>query len=181
MSTRSIIRASITTDRLVLRPSDREDAARAFEIRADWAVSRMLRMATFPPDAAAIACWFEGHPREWTDGTAYRFAILRDGRMIGLVDIDGVGEREGVLGYWLERAAWGHGFAFEATTAALGFAFRSVGLAEITAAHAIDNQASAAVLRKLGFEPLGIVQRFSHSRRADIAQCRYILRFAEGA
>ena len=40
----------LTTPRLLLRPSDPADAARAFEIRSDPAVSRMLSRARFPPD-----------------------------------------------------------------------------------------------------------------------------------
>ena len=49
-----IPRKAIATARLALRPSTAADAARAFEIQSDQAVTRMLRMASFPPDRAEI-------------------------------------------------------------------------------------------------------------------------------
>jgi ribosomal-protein-alanine N-acetyltransferase len=116
----------------------------------------MLRMVTFPPDEEKVRRWFREHRREWAEAVAYRFAILHQGKMIGLVDIDSVTGSEGVLGYWLEQSAWGCGFAFEAATAAVHFALRGV-------------------LQKLGFQLLDDVPRFSHSRREDIVQLRYIL------
>jgi ribosomal-protein-alanine N-acetyltransferase len=175
------LRLSLQTDRLVLRPSGYEDASRAIKILSDWEVSRMLTKATFPPDEEKIRDWFLDHRREWADATAYRFAILHQAKMIGLVDIDGVAGSEGELGYWLEQSAWGRGFAFEAATAAVNFAFEKVGLSKLRAAHAFENGTSGGVLRKLGFRPLDNVQRFSHSRREDIVQRRYILTSRAGS
>src|SRR4051794_10203211 len=97
------------TDRLILRPTSVADAGRAFEIQGDWEVTRMLALASFPPDAQETERWFAGHAREWMMGHAYRFAVLLDDRMVGLVDIDGIEANEGSLGYWLDRAVWGRG------------------------------------------------------------------------
>jgi [ribosomal protein S5]-alanine N-acetyltransferase len=171
----TIARSDLKTARLVLRPSNEGDARRAFEILSDWEVSRMLRMRLFPPDSEDIVRWFRGHPEEWTKGMAHRFAILDQGRMVGLVDIDNIANREGVLGYWLDRAVWGQGYALEAASAAVAFAFQTLGLSKIRATHAADNEASGAVLRKLGFRRMGSEQRFSNSRREGITQIRYRL------
>ncbi|MGO4264179.1 GNAT family N-acetyltransferase, partial [Lysobacter sp. TAB13] len=92
----------LTTDRLVLRPTSAADANRAFEIQSDWEVTRMLRMASFPPDRADIALWFADHPREWAAGEAYRFAVEFQGRAIGVIDVDEISQGEGELGYWFE-------------------------------------------------------------------------------
>jgi ribosomal-protein-alanine N-acetyltransferase len=169
-------RLALKTTRLISRPSAEEDVSRAFEIRSDWEVSRMLRIPTFPPNYEDINCWFRQHREEWADGKAYRFAILDQSRMVGLVDIESVADGEGVLGYWLEREAWGQGFAFEAAAAVVRFAFETVGLSKIRAAHASDNQASGAALRKLGFARVSSERRFSHSRREDLTQVFYVLR-----
>jgi [ribosomal protein S5]-alanine N-acetyltransferase len=56
------------------------------------------------------------------------------------------------------------------------FAFETVGLSKIRAAHASDNEASGAVLRKLGFARVSSERRFSHSRREDLTQVFYVLR-----
>jgi [ribosomal protein S5]-alanine N-acetyltransferase len=126
-----------------LATSTAADAQRAFEIQSDWAVTRMLRMASFPPDRTEIEAWFADHPRERTAGEAYRFAVTLDGRMIGLVDIDEIADGEGELGYWFEQAAWGQGFASEAASAVVRFAFTDVGLLSLRSGHAADNAASA--------------------------------------
>src|SRR5262245_25856997 len=113
---------AIQTGRLLLRPTCLADADRAFEIQGDWNVTRMLRLVPFPPEIEEIRQWFAGHCGEWETGRAFRFAVVRDGRMIGLVDIDTVAQQAGTLGYWLDRDAWGHGYASEAAQAVLRFA-----------------------------------------------------------
>src|SRR5262245_19169222 len=113
---------SIRTDRLLLKPTCGSDADRAFEIQAHWQVTRMLSMASFPPDRQEIKQWFADHEREWLVGEAYRFAVNRENRMIGVVDVDGIAKCEGSLGYRLERTAWGHGYAYEAAHAVRRFA-----------------------------------------------------------
>src|SRR6185436_12523783 len=118
----------LETARLILRPSEASDAARALKIQSNWNVTRNLRMASYPPDTAGTAAWFAGHEQEWQDGTAYRFAIVADSRMVGLTDVDEIENGEGSLGYWLEEAVWGKGYAFEAAHALVCFAFDSVGL-----------------------------------------------------
>lgn len=171
----SIPRRKRFTERLVLRPSSSEDASRAFEIRSDWNVARMLRLASFPPDMDETQSWFDGHEQEWLQGRAYRFAVVLSEQMIGLVDLDGVDRDEGHLGYWLERSAWGNGYAFGAARAVVQFAFREIGLKTLRAEHAVDNPASGKVLNKLGFMQLDTVERFSKSRGENIMQRRYML------
>ena len=169
----------IETVRLILRPSQARDAARAFEIQSDWAVTRMLRMATFPPDRGEIEGWFSGHAREWQAGEAFRFAVElkggQAGHMIGLADIDGIGDDEGELGYWFGRESWGHGFASEAAGALVAFAFRSLCLTALRSGRARDNEISGKVLAKLGFQPIGETRLFSRPRGQEIVQCRYRL------
>jgi [ribosomal protein S5]-alanine N-acetyltransferase len=162
------------TDRLLLRPTRVADADRAFEIQTDWEVTRMLSLASFPPDRQEIERWFADHPREWEADHAYRFAVVLEEKMIGVVDIDGIGEREGTLGYWFDRAVWGRGYAFEAAHAVTRFAVGNACLLKLKAGHARDNPASGRILTKLGFSRLDIVQLFSRPRNEYISQCRYV-------
>src|SRR5260221_8961215 len=165
----------ISTDRLVLRPTGIADADRAFDIQSDWEVTRMLRMASFPPNRDDIVRWFADHEREWMSGEAYRFAVELRGRFIGVVDVDEISGREGELGYWFEKSSWGHGYAFEAAQAVVNFAFINVGLRKLWSGHAADNLASGHVLLKLGFRPYDIVRKASSSRGEEIMQQRYTL------
>jgi ribosomal-protein-alanine N-acetyltransferase len=175
MNTSPIPPRSLKTGRLILRPTRGSDADRAFEIQMDWEVTRMLRMASFPPDREEIRRWFADHQCEWLAGEAYRFAVELEGKMVGVVDVDEIAEREGSLGYWLDRAAWGRGYAFEAAHAVTRFALEDVGLSRLKAGHAHDNPASGRVLAKLGFSRLDTVQRFSRPRGENIMQHRYVL------
>ncbi|WP_112603999.1 GNAT family N-acetyltransferase (plasmid) [Rhizobium sp. WW22] len=175
MTAKSIQRSSIETVRLRLRPTSAIDATRAFEIQSDWAVTRMLSNASYPPDESDIRDWFSSHGREWAEGSAYRFAIEQEERMIGIVDVDGITGSEGSLGYWLERQAWGKGYAFEAARALIGFAFQVVGLSRLESGHASDNPASGRVLTKLGFRQASYRELFSRARRETIVQCCYML------
>lgn len=165
----------IVTERLVLRPTAASDAERAFEIQSDWEVTRMLRMAAFPPDREDIQSWFADHRREWVAGEAYRFAVELQGRLIGVVDVDEISQQEGDLGYWFEQASWGHGYAREAAQAVVDFAFGNVRLRELRSGHAVENAASGNVLLKLGFRPLDIVRVASRPQGQEIQQKRYIL------
>jgi [ribosomal protein S5]-alanine N-acetyltransferase len=166
---------TLATARLVLYPSGQTEAARAFEIQSNWNVTRMLRMASWPPDRQAIDAWFAEHAGEWIAGRAYRFAIGLQGSMIGLVDVDGISDGSGELGYWIDEPFWGRGYAFEAASALVRFAFEEVGLERLLSGHAEDNPASGKILRRLGFEHVRDIQLHSRSRRTPITQRQYAL------
>ncbi|NTJ67907.1 GNAT family N-acetyltransferase [Agrobacterium rhizogenes] len=175
MTARSIPRSSIVTARLRLRPTSAADAKRAFEIQSDWTVTRMLSNATYPPHQKDVENWFSSHEHEWAEGSAYRFAIEEEERMIGIVDVDGIVGSKGSLGYWLEKPAWSKGYAFEAAHALIDFVFHEVGLSRLESGHASDNPASGRVLIKLGFSQVGNREFFSRARRETIVQCYYVL------
>ena len=139
----------------------------------------MLSVASFPPDRGDIRRWFAGHAREWEAGQAYRFAIEHDERMIGVIDIDEIQEREGSLGYWFDRSEWGRGYAYEAACAVVCFAREHAGLLKLTAGHAYDNPASGRILCKLGFRLVDGISRFSRPRGETIMQHRYVLTFSD--
>ncbi len=67
--------------------------------------------------------------------------------------------REGApveLGFLLARGAWGRGFATEAARAVVDHAFGALQVPEIQAFTDVDNAASMAVLRKVGFRDEGL-------------------------
>jgi RimJ/RimL family protein N-acetyltransferase len=72
------------------------------------------------------------------------------------------------MGYWIARSSWGRGFATEACAALIEMA-RALGLGSLEGSHFVDNPASARVLEKLGFEPLGIIApRMSCARGEEV-------------
>lgn len=161
----------------MLRPTQADDAARAFEIQSNENVTRNLRMASFPPDAAETAAWFASHEAEWLDGTGYRFAILHQHRMIGVIDLDEIHDDVADIGYWLDEPYWGQGFATEAGHAVIAFARDTLGLSGLRSGHADDNGNSGHVLTKLGLHYVDAVTIPSRARGADIRQRRLEMRF----
>lgn len=135
----------------------------------------MLRMASFPPRRDEMAEWISDHPRQWITGEAYRFAVLLNGTMIGLVDIDEISGAEGELGYWFDQAFWGCGYAFEAAEAMVRLAFSDLGLSRLKSGHADDNPASGHLLLRLGFHQGAIIKQWSTSRGTEIDHRQYSL------
>jgi RimJ/RimL family protein N-acetyltransferase len=156
------------TPRLLLRPGFPEDAPALAAAIADEAIVRNLATAPWPyrmRDAEA----FLASPR---DPVLPSFLIYE--RTDGAPQLGGscgLGRRPSgavEMGYWIARPFWGRGIATEACLALLEIA-RTLGLPSLEGSHFMDNPASARVLEKLGFEPLGIVApRMSCARGAEV-------------
>ncbi|MGH6829198.1 MAG: GNAT family N-acetyltransferase [Rhizomicrobium sp.] len=84
-------------------------------------------------------------------GGHHAFSIVRRADRLFL---GGIGLRPGPdgheLGYWLGRPFWGFGYASEAATGVMRFAFERLGLSFVHAGWFHDNPASGQVLAKLG-------------------------------
>lgn len=68
------------------------------------------------------------------------------------------------IGWRLDKAHWGMGFAQEAAKASLDFAFHSVGLAEVYSFTSLLNAASMNVMQKIGMKEVG---QFEHPSLPD--------------
>ena len=156
------------TPRLLLRPGFPEDAPALAAAIADEAIVRNLAVVPWPyglRDAEA----FLASPR---DPILPSFLIFErtpaEPRLIGAC---GLGRRPSgavEMGYWISRPYWGRGFATEACLALIDIA-RALALPSLEGSHFVDNPASARVLDKLGFEPVGIVApRMSCARGVEV-------------
>lgn len=89
-----------------------------------------------------------------TPRSRYQMAVTTrdDGRFIGNcgVRINDWDAREANIGYELDPAYWGQGYATEAAGAILDFGFDTLGMHRVWAECVADNSASARVLTKLG-------------------------------
>ena len=98
-----------------------------------------------------------------------------DDRLLGLVGLTGIDPvlRSAELGYWVHPDARGHGVATEATRLALRHALLpddegGLGLVRVTARAAVGNDASLAVLRRVGMRHVGTL-RLASPTRAGLA------------
>lgn len=77
-----------------------------------------------------------------------------------LVKGDAIPEADIEIGYILKRTAWGKGYATEACTRLLRFAFEVSPLDVVVACTDPDNTASQHVLVKAGLRPTGIIRAY---------------------
>ncbi len=56
------------------------------------------------------------------------------------------------IGYWVRETAQGNGYATESTNALIRYAFKELNANRVAITHAEDNNKSARVIEKLGFE-----------------------------
>ncbi|OWA10251.1 GNAT family N-acetyltransferase [Streptomyces sp. CS159] len=144
----------LRTDRLRLRPFTDADTDALFTLHSSTTV---MRYWDSPPwTEPARAGRFLARCREMADdGTGVRVAVSRtgDGAFVGWC---GLSEwtpvhRSASLGYCLDEAMWGHGYATEAARALLRWAFDTLDLNRVQAEADTRNDASARVLEKVGF------------------------------
>ncbi len=160
---------TLATERLLLRPFRRSDAAEFTRFAGDWAVASMTSDIPYPLTQAQAMAWLRLGRGE------VRFGLDLEGQLIG-----GAGyyrRRSGAaeLGFWLGRPWWGCGYATEATRAIVRYGFQSRRLPGFTSSHFVDNRASAGVLRKLGFERVGGGYIISVARGHDVEAATYWL------
>jgi RimJ/RimL family protein N-acetyltransferase len=97
----------------------------------------------------------DGH---WADHGFGLLAVVdrSSGRVVGEAGLQLLeGGPDVELGYTLSRAAWGRGYATEAASAVLRWAFVGLGLERVVAVADPANAASLRVLDKIGMRRLG--------------------------
>ena len=155
----------LRTERLALRPLHPADADALHRLVNDWEVVRMLSQLPFPYPRPLTDDWIASTATQMADGSAYHLAITGDEAgqemLIGCIGLrlddepHLPGQRIGDLGYWVGRRFWGHGVATEAAGRAASWALANLPIDRLRARVSIDNEASASVLRRLGFQQTG--------------------------
>ena len=150
----------LATERLLLRPLRADDAEAVHRLVNDWEVVRMLSRLPFPYSRTLADEWIASTARQIEAGTGYHLAITghEAGRemLIGCIGLRlDITPRTGNLGYWIGRRFWRHGVAAEAAARLARWAMANLDLDRLEAHVAVDNPASAAVLRRVGFREVG--------------------------
>lgn len=145
----------ITTKRLTIRPIRAGDEKEIHEYAGDKSLTMMyfLPNETFEETAAFV----RENAAEWESGdqTNFEFVILLDGKIIGGCDCD-LGHSEdrsyATLGWIIHRDYRNRGYASEAASAVLDFAFERLAISKVYAQCDIINPASFAVMRRIGMK-----------------------------
>jgi len=144
----------LTTERLGFRIWKREDLGLAQGLWGDPAVARFI-YATGPPSSEAIQ---ECLARELALQTEHGFQywpifLLGDASHVGCCGLRPYRPSEGIheLGVHIRPTFWRKGFAFEAATAVINYAFEVLRARGLFAGHNPTNDASRQLIAKLGF------------------------------
>lgn len=170
----------LQTERLSLRSVRDDDVDRILEYRNHPDVTRWLLRTEVDPDAFRAA-WLAAAD----DPDDHSVAVLLDGVVIGTVSLelsDGMGQpgmprrTQALLGYILDPAHAGHGYATEAVLAVVTHAVDTLGVRRVTAGCFADNHASVRILEKVGFrrEEYGVADSW-HAELGWLDGCSYAL------
>jgi RimJ/RimL family protein N-acetyltransferase len=159
----------IETERLLLRRSRPEDAATISAYRSDPNVNRQqgwdrTDLEGVLADIIEMSGRSPGEPGGWVQFTVEE---RRGGRIVGDVGLSVADGEPGVIkvGYTIDPAFQGLGYATEAIRALVEYAFETLG-AELVRAHAsAENAPSIRVAEKVGMR---LVERFEHREGDEV-------------
>jgi RimJ/RimL family protein N-acetyltransferase len=156
----------IVTERLRLRRSRPEDAEAISRYRSDPDVNRQQGWERTDPEAvrADIEEMAGRAPGEAGGWVQFSVEEREGGRLVGDVGLSPADGEPGVLkvGYTVDPAFQGRGYATEAVRALLGYAFETLGADVIRAYASADNTASIRVAERVGMR---LMERFEHQDR----------------
>lgn len=151
----------LETARLGLRPHEPSDRAFMQALNADPEVVRHTGEPTELSEGEATAI-IEALRQQFAGTRTGRFLVIEraSGERIGWCGLKRRPDGTVDLGYRFLRNRWGQGIATEAARACVEYGFGPLALDRIVATAAIENLASIAVLRRLGFRAAG--ERVEH-------------------
>ena len=173
----------LQTERLLLRPYEREDAEAMY---ANWASDpQVTRYLTWPAHQSidsthwVINDWISHYDQP----DFYQWAIVAQDDSFGSVagqpigSISAVHIREDIaeieVGYCIGRQWWHMGITSEALSAVIAFFFEQVGANRIEAHHAVANPHSGGVMKKCGMTHEGTSRQSDRCNEGIMDMCIY--------
>ncbi|HYK69276.1 MAG TPA: GNAT family N-acetyltransferase [Streptosporangiaceae bacterium] len=159
----------ILTDRLLLRPWLPDDVKAALVSYGDTEVARWLTpaMDRVPDETAmdqVLQRWIADNGRMLTPAGRWAVELRADGSLVGgatLLPLPPDEEYE--IGWQLNRASWGKGYATETGLALARWAFNQ-GLEQVIALVRPANARAEAMVRRMGMEWVGETEKYHQLR-----------------
>lgn len=157
------MRTELYTERLHLRKMKVSDSSSLFKIWSDPDVTRFMDVESFTDENQAIEMikLLDGLAQ---DNKAIRFSIIEieSNEIIGSCGYNSLDfeNAKAEIGYDIAKASWGRGYASEAISSLLDYAFSSLNLNRIEAKVEPENINSIKVLQKLNFTFEGTLRQY---------------------
>ena len=147
----------------VVRASDAERMKEAYLLNRDhlapWEPERSDTFFTVERQSQVIDAKLAQH----AEGSEVPLVLLDQDRVIGALTITGIVRGPFLsahLGYWVDKEYNGRGIGSAAIAAAVGFSRQELGLHRLQAATLTHNAASQKILKRSGFEEIGLAPRY---------------------
>ncbi len=145
----------LTTPRLLMRQWRETDKVAFARMNADPEVMEHFPSVMTTEQSDGLVDRMHTHLEEHGWGL-WAVEVRASDEFIGFVGVWPIGfdpfrqreQRE--IGWRLQRSAWGHGYASEAASAALEYAFTDLGWPEVVSFTAVRNVRSQAVMERIG-------------------------------
>ena len=161
---------SIQTYRLIIKPPEPVDVEALVALVNNWEVVKWLANVPYPYNISHGINYVEKSKQNIEMGSQYNCFIFLQDYLVGGIGLDLQDNDIYELGYWLGEEHWGQGIATEASRAMLSFGFNELKQTRIEAGYGDGNDASANVLKKLGFVNLGETMRFCKSHNKEMKE-----------
>ena len=150
MSRPIIKKERISTERLTLRPFRKEDSARLVEMMQDPEITLTFMVPDYPEEAQFYALADKLIALSQPEDTAHlEYGICRDGEIIGFINDCGHNDEAIEVGYVIDPAYKGQGYATEALKAVIQ-ELREMGFKRVLAGFFEGNIGSYKVMQKCG-------------------------------
>jgi len=156
--------------RVLLRPLEVTDFLQWQQVRRaniDWLTKWEPRRTPGQPDTTdqrdAFSARCAARARERQLGTGFGFGVFVDGSLAGEMNVNSIQRgpfQNCYIGYWIDQARAGSGYAPEALVVALRFVFDELMLHRAQIAIIPRNLASRRVVEKLGLRLEGVAERY---------------------
>ena len=146
----------LSTERLILRPHQREDIPFMVKLNSDPEVVRYT--GNGPIDESQAEAILIRCASQFNERKIGRFVVLEKstGEKLGWSGLIWIEDRKVFdIGYRFLQEKWGRGYATESSLECLRYGFRGLQLNEITAEADARNTSSLKVLKKLGLQQIG--------------------------
>ncbi len=155
----------IKSKRLILRPYRKGDEMAVLGYMNDRDVSRYLSSAPYPYKIKDAKEWVKKCVKAGRRKKKkfLSFAIELNGKVVGGIGFDSIGQDEAEIGYALGKKYWNKGIVSEALKIVTDFGFEGLKLKRITAHIFPQNKASARILEKNGYKLEGLLKKH-HSK-----------------
>ena len=168
----------LETERLLLRPVRRGDAADFYAYASDPEVARHVLWRAHRSLSETRAVIRMIRRQYWNaEPSLYAIVLRSSGRMIGTIGFNAWDEEHlsAEVGYSLAREFWHQGLATEALQALLGLCFDRMGLHRVEGMHELDNPASGRVMEHCGMRREGVLRGRIRNKGAWKDVCLYAI------